>query len=162
MLSSSDHLLRGGAPGLYQQVDTTDQNQDPSLYDGPRGSSLGGEEGHDRSIKNSEYSKIQNEEAISCQQQEFSLRDISRDKKILLLMMAVCNFCAAANFSILGPFFPQEVSVEWWISDAESREITHELSNSKNCLIGVLIWYYNSSYINEGNKSKCCLPVCSN
>ncbi|XP_078314592.1 MFS-type transporter SLC18B1-like isoform X1 [Crassostrea virginica] len=108
MLSSSDHPLRGGAPGLYQQVDTTDQNQDPSLYDGPRGSSLGGEEGHDRSIKNSEYSKIQNEEAISCQQQEFSLRDISRDKKILLLMMAVCNFCAAANFSILGPFFPQE------------------------------------------------------
>ena len=112
MLSSPDHPLRGGAPGLYQQVDTTDQNQDPSLYDGPRGSGLGGEEGHDRSIKNSEYSIVQYEDTISCQQQEFSLRDISRDKKILLLMMAVCNFCAAANFSILGPFFPQEVSVE--------------------------------------------------
>lgn len=92
--------------GAYHHVDTTDRNPDPSLYSSVEG---GGDQ--EVTIHSSEYAMIKEEgkDGSDSPAKAFSLCEIPRDKKILLLMMAICNFCAAANFSILGPFFPEEV-----------------------------------------------------
>lgn len=107
-MSLADKDRRGGdsQPGAYHPVDTTDRNPDPSLYSSVE---VGGD--HKVTIPSSEYDKIQEEGEGESDSpaKAFSLCEIPRDKKILLLMMAICNFCAAANFSILGPFFPGEV-----------------------------------------------------
>lgn len=107
-MSLADKDRRGGAPppGAYHPVDSTDPDPEPSLY-----SSVEGGGDHEVAIPSSEYAKIQEVEEGGSDRpaKAFSLCEIPREKKILLLMMAVCNFCAAANFSILGPFFPGEV-----------------------------------------------------
>lgn len=107
-MSLADKDRRGGAPppGAYHPVDSTDRDPEPSLY-----SSVEGGGDHEVAIPSSEYAKIQEVEEGGSDRpaKAFSLCEIPREKKILLLMMAVCNFCAAANFSILGPFFPGEV-----------------------------------------------------
>lgn len=108
VMSLADKDRRGGAPppGAYHPVDSTDRDPEPSLY-----SSVEGGGDHEVAIPSSEYAKIQEVEEGGSDRpaKAFSLCEIPREKKILLLMMAVCNFCAAANFSILGPFFPGEV-----------------------------------------------------
>lgn len=108
-MSLADKDRRGGAPppGAYHPVDSTDRDPEPSLY-----SSVEGDGDHEVAIPSSEYAKIQEVEEGGSDRpaKAFSLCEIPREKKILLLMMAVCNFCAAANFSILGPFFPGEAA----------------------------------------------------
>jgi hypothetical protein len=92
---------------MYQQVNTTEPGYPQDSTDHP--SSLDNNNGdYDRQILDPECASIPDVEEGSSQ--TFSLCKISRDEKILLLMMAGCNFCAAANFSLLGPFFPEEVT----------------------------------------------------
>ncbi|XP_062611583.1 MFS-type transporter SLC18B1-like [Saccostrea cucullata] len=94
--------------GTYQQVGTSDDCHPLGNLSTAATPGWEGEE-CDRQILSSEYSEYR-DEAGSSNPRPFSLCEISRDKKVLLLMMAVCNFCAAANFSILGPFFPEEAN----------------------------------------------------
>lgn len=106
---SNGRKSRGGVlqhGRTYQPVDTT-EHQEPAVSTG-HASSPDNNGDCNKQTLSSECSNILGEEGRSSK--TFSLCKISRDKKILLLMMAVCNFCAAANFSLLGPFFPEEVT----------------------------------------------------
>lgn len=106
---SNGRKSRGGVlqhGRTYQPVDTT-EHQEPAVSTG-HASSPDNNGDCNKQTLSSECSNNLGEEGRSSK--TFSLCKISRDKKILLLMMAVCNFCAAANFSLLGPFFPEEVT----------------------------------------------------
>ncbi|KAJ8303949.1 hypothetical protein KUTeg_017532, partial [Tegillarca granosa] len=41
---------------------------------------------------------------------DFSIKRVSKNKKLLLMGMACMNFCATTCFSLLAPFFPGEAS----------------------------------------------------
>ena len=42
---------------------------------------------------------------------DFSFKKTTRRNKIFLISMSFVNFCAAACFSLLAPFFPSEVRI---------------------------------------------------
>jgi hypothetical protein len=44
--------------------------------------------------------------------EDFSFSRISKNEKLTLVAMAFANFGAATCFSLLAPFFPQEVNIK--------------------------------------------------
>lgn len=58
-------------------------------------------------IENDIVSKKENTKTAG----EFSFKNTSRNKKLLLIGMASINFFATTCFSLLAPFFPAEVSL---------------------------------------------------
>ena len=75
--------------------------------------------GIDHGEQNSEKPKT----PISPGQGEFSFKKTSKRDKVFLISMSFVNFCASACFSLLAPFFPNEVSVR--VRDISIHSLLH-------------------------------------